>query len=79
MVDWGSLVFVPEEQNVYSFWLGDKLALCRSAMYKHTCYVASDGANHYLVAPGYKHAAPAEQRHVSPVCYCSFHRVTALK
>ena len=31
-------------------------------MYKHTCHVAPDGANHYLMALGYKHAAPPEQR-----------------
>ncbi|HET6646629.1 MAG TPA: hypothetical protein VFH01_04835, partial [Pyrinomonadaceae bacterium] len=31
----GSLIFAPEEQHVYSFWLNDKLALRRSAMYKH--------------------------------------------
>ena len=28
--------FAPEEQHVYSIWLGDELALHRSAMYKHT-------------------------------------------
>ena len=43
--------FAPEEQHVYSFWLGDKLALRRSAMYNHTWHIAPDGANHYLVAP----------------------------
>ena len=36
-------------------------------MYKHTWYVAPDGANHYLVALGYKHAAPPEQGKVSQV------------
>ena len=62
-----SLVYLlaPEEQHVYSFWLGDKLALRRSAMYKHTWHVAPDGANHYIVALVYKHAAPPEQRQVS--------------
>jgi hypothetical protein len=37
-------------------------------MYKHIWHVAPDGANHYLVALGYKRAAPPEQRHVSQVC-----------
>src|SRR5688572_5442480 len=32
----GSFVFAPEEQHVYSLWLSDRLALRRSAMYKHS-------------------------------------------
>jgi hypothetical protein len=52
-----------------AFVLGDKLAL-RSAMYNITWHVAPDGANYYLVALGYKHAAPPEQRQVSQVCGC---------
>ena len=52
-----------------AFGLGAKLALRRSAMYNHTWHVAPDGANHYLVAPGYKHAAPTEQMQVSQVYY----------
>ena len=58
-------LLAPEERHIYSVWLRDKLALRRSAMYKHTSHVAHDGANSYLVARGYKHAAPPEQRQVS--------------
>ena len=34
-------------------------------MYKHTWHVAPNGANHYLVSLGYKHAAPPEQRQLT--------------
>jgi hypothetical protein len=69
--------FAPEEQHVYSVWLRDKLALRRSAMYKHTSHVAHDGANSYLVARGYKHAAPPEQRQVSQRCGIGFFKAKA--
>ena len=37
-------------------------------MYQHPWHVAPNGANYYLVALGYKHAAPLEQSRLSQVC-----------